>query len=266
MTADLRGTFRGLRERAFDVGFESRMDPRGKLVLALSGAARRVAYDYGGANWLLTDPVPVADRRRHKNEDWMGLLAPFGGPRGVALPRLSVSADEEAWAHDWLAAHGIDRAASLVAVHPGASSDSKRWPLERFAAVVSALATRRHTCVLAIRSPDGAGGELAQIPGVAWVQPDLRQLMALLSCCHVLLCNDSGPMHLAAALGTRTVGIFHSHAAREFAPLGDGHRVLEPVAAPGAVEVIPPPAGALLSISVATVLVAICETLDAMRV
>jgi ADP-heptose:LPS heptosyltransferase len=75
-------------------------------------------------------------------------------------------------------------------------------------------------------------------------------------------------MHLAAALGTRTVGIFHSHAAREFAPLGDGHRVLEPAAAPGApgaVEVIPPPAGALLSISVTVVLAAICETLDAMR-
>lgn len=262
MAEDLRGTFRELRERAFDLGFESRMDPRGKMVLALSGTARRVAYDYGGANWLLTDPVPVTDCRRHKNDDWMGLLAPFGGPRGAALPRLSVSTEEAAWARDWLDAHRIDRAASLIAVHPGASSDNKRWPIERFAAVVSALVARRHTCVLALRSPDGSGGELAQIPGVAWVQPDLRQLMALLACCHLLLCNDSGPMHLAAALGTRTVGIFHSHAAREFAPLGDGHRVLEPAGPPPAVEVIPPPAEALLSISVPGVLAAIHETLD----
>ncbi|HEX6251467.1 MAG TPA: glycosyltransferase family 9 protein [Gemmatimonadaceae bacterium] len=260
MGAELRAAFKGMREREFDLGFESRMDPRGKLVLALSGAARRVAYDYGGANWLLTDPIPVTDRARHKNEDWMGLLAPFGGPRGVPLPQLTVSAGEAAWARDWLAAHRIDDAATLIAVHPGASSDSKRWPIERFAAVVRALVARRHTCVLAIRSPDGSGGELAQIPGVAWVQPDLRQLLALLARADVLLCNDSGPMHLAAALGTRTVAIFHTHAAREFAPLGEGHRMLQPAGQP-AVEVIPPPADALLSIGVPGVLDAINQTL-----
>jgi heptosyltransferase III len=248
--ADWRGAsrmLRDLRKRRFDVAFESRMDPRGKLVLGLVGARRRVGLSYGGANWLLTDAVPVRDRERHRVDDWFALLAPFGGATGATLPALRVSAEERQRANEWLRGRGVTEGDRVVAVHPGASSASKRWPIERFAAVINSLVDHPHTRVLVIVDPEGYGATLSRIRGVVCVQPDLRRLMALLTCCSLLVGNDSGPMHLAAALGTSIVGVFHAHAAREFAPLGARHAVLSPPAIP---MEFPPPGSALLTVTV----------------
>jgi heptosyltransferase II len=258
--ARMKTTFRELRSRRFDVGFESRMDPRGKLILALCGARRRVGLAYGGANWLLTDAVPVGNVRRHKNDDWMDLLRPFGGPVGAESPGLAISDEEARQVGNWLRASGVEPGERIVAVHPGASSQSKRWPVERFVEVARAVAARPGVRVVGIRDPSGAGSELAVVPGIVMASLDLRQLMALLARCELLVCNDSGPMHLAAGLGTRVVGIFHLHAAREFAPLGESHDVLRPV--DGVDGPVPPPADRLLSISVARVLAAVEKALD----
>ena len=246
--------FASLRARRFDVAFESRMDPRAKVLLALTGARRRVAYDLGGCNWLITDAVETGRLDRHRSEDWLGLLAPFGGGRASFRAHLGVSDMERAWAREWLRAHGIVGDDRIVAIHPGASSPSKRWPVERFAAVAQDLQRERAMQVVVIEDPDGYGGELSRIPGVASIRPTLRQLMAILASVDVLVCNDSGPMHVAAAVGTPTVGIFHPHAAREFFPLGEGHRILSP---PGATSGFParaPKADALLGVSVQDVI------------
>lgn len=256
-------TIMNLRSRRFDVAFESRMDPRAKAVLALSGARRRVGYGYGGGDWLLTDVVPAQDLGRHRTEDWLGLLGPFGGATGVPLPRLHVSPDEARAVRERLAQHGVTDADYLVAVHPGASHESKRWPLDRFAAVIAEVTARLPTRVITIVAPDGYGAQLAELPGVVSVSGSLRELIALVAACDVLLCNDSGPMHLAAAVGTPIVGIFHSHAAKEFAPLGPGHHVLAPsprsavATHPGT----PPPGRLLLDVTVPVVVDAVLDAL-----
>lgn len=249
---ELRRVVRLLRNARFDIAFESRMDPRAKVVLAVAGARRRVAYAYGGGNWLLTDPVRMSDRERHKREDWMGLLEPFGGPRGVPAPRLRVKRHETEWAQQWLRGRGIPEGSAVIAIHPGASSASKRWPLDRFAAVATALTSRADTCVVVVCDPEGYGSSLANIDGVVGIQPDLRQLMAVLSECSLLVGNDSGPIHLAAGLGVATVGVYHAHAVREFAPVIGVHHCLAPSAGPQ--ERFPPPASALLAVSVADVI------------
>lgn len=252
----LRSLFQDLRGRRFDIAFESRMDPRAKMVLALSGAQRRVGFDFGGCNWLLTDAIAVAGFDRHRVEDWYRLLEPFGGPRQLPTPRLAVSGAESGWARDWLAARGIRAGQRLVAVHPGASGPGKRWPVERFAAVIREILDRGDVRVIAIEDPHGYGAELANIAGVSGVRPTLRQLLALLAVADVLVCNDSGPMHMAAMVGTPTVAIFHPHAAREFAPLGDGHHALKPdFERPS--DGFPPAADALLGVNVAAVVAAV---------
>lgn len=258
---DLRRAISALRKRSFDLAFESRMDPRAKLVLALSGAQRRVAFDYGGCNWLLTDPVPVNGFDRHRVDDWAALLEPFGGGCALHLPRLVPRALDRAWAKDWLTSHAIGRDTRVIAVHPGASSASKRWPLARFAEVVTEVASWPGTRVVAIEDPASYGSELARIPGVQAIRPTLRQLLALLAEVDVLVGNDSGPMHLAAAAGTATVGVFHPHAAREFAPLGPGHHVLAP-AADNAMKGTRPEAAILLGVQVAEVIAAVRHALS----
>ena len=252
----LRALFRDLRARRFDVAFESRMDPRAKIVLALSGARRRVAYDYGGCEWLLTDPVTYGSLDRHRADDWNRLLEPFGGARTVPAPRLTVSRAEAAWAREWLTSQGIRRGEKIVAVHPGASNAAKRWPLDRFESVARHLVGLRGVRVVAIEEPGGFGARLSGMQGVSGIRPTLRQMLALFAEVDALVCNDSGPMHVAAAVGTPTVGVFHPHAAREFAPFGHGHRVLTPDVNPASRNV-PPRAETLLGIGVGDVVAAL---------
>lgn len=259
--AELRRVFMDIRSRRFDLAFESRMDPRAKIVLALTGARRRIGYEYGGCNWLLTDAVPITDFDRHRVQDWAALLEPFGGVSRQQPPRLAITASESAWAREWLASRGVGGGDRVVAVHPGASSSAKRWPVERFAGIARELAEWHATRVVAIEDPSGYGAELAHVPGVAAIQPNLRELLALLAEVDLLVGNDSGPMHMAAAVGTPTVGIFHPHAAREFAPLGTGHHVLTPP--PAAVERgVPPQAETLLGVTTEAVMVAVRASLS----
>jgi ADP-heptose:LPS heptosyltransferase len=111
----------------------------------------------------------------------------------------------------------------LVAIHPGASIAEKRWPLDRFEEVARDLVGRPEIKVLAFAEPGGYGESLNRIEGVIPVNIGLRQMIALLERCSLLVCNDSGPMHLAAALGVTTVAVFGSGIDRRFAPLGSHH-------------------------------------------
>ena len=103
----------------------------------------------------------------------------------------------------------------------------KRWPLDRFREVAIAT-TARGFRVLAFAEPSGYGAELFDIPGVVGARVSLREMMALIERCSLLVCNDSGPMHIAGALGVPTVAMFGSGIEQWFSPLGDGHELLRP--------------------------------------
>jgi ADP-heptose:LPS heptosyltransferase len=103
---------------------------------------------------------------------------------------------------------------------------AKRWPLDRFREVTRALTSRQDVRVLAFIDPQGYGESLSEIEGVVPVMVGLREMMALIERCQLLVCNDSGPMHIAGALGIRTVAIFGSGINLWFAPLGETHRLI----------------------------------------
>ena len=223
---DLVRIRRALKPRRFDLAFSSRMHVREHVVLVLSGTRRRVAFALGGGGRTLTDAIPVGDTNRHKVDDWFELLRPFGGPIDQPRPRLAVSERERGWANEFLAEHAVSTEHRLTGIHPGASVPQKRWPLERFADVARSVAKLPDTKILAFVAPDGYGEQLSQIPGVIAAKVDLRRLIALIERCDVLVCNDSGPMHIAGALGIPTVSVFGSGINRWFAPLGHTHRLI----------------------------------------
>ena len=220
---ELATLYRAMRGHVFDLGFSCRLHLREQVILALSRARRRIGFAFGSDNALLTDAIQVRNPHRHKTEDWLALLEPFGGPIEVSEPRLQVSATENAAAEAFLAARGIEPGDRVIGIHPGASLAAKRWPLERFIEVARALVERSDTRVIAFVDPGGYGSALAEIPDVVAAKVSLRELIALIEQCDLLLCIDSGPMHIAGALGTPTVGIFGAGIDRWFSPLGEGH-------------------------------------------
>jgi heptosyltransferase-2 len=217
-----------LRRRGFDIAFSSRLHLREHLLLALSGAKRTVGYPLANAESVLTDPVALGDGQSHKVADWLRLLEPFGGGSSVEIPRLHVSDAERHWAKGYLTSRGVPQGGLVIGIHPGASMAEKRWPLEGFRDVVIALGTQPGVRVLAFAEPSGFGSDLFALPGVVGAQVGLRELIALISRCDLLLCNDSGPMHIAGVLGVPTVALFGSGIERWFAPLGEGHEILKP--------------------------------------
>jgi ADP-heptose:LPS heptosyltransferase len=110
-----------------------------------------------------------------------------------------------------------------VAIHPGAACAEKQWPLERFLAVAAALRERAPLVVLAGPGEEGLLKRWRQAPGTSadWlVRPDtIGRLAAVLARCRLLLCNDSGPMHVAGAVGTPVAAVFGATSPALFGPL-----------------------------------------------
>lgn len=222
----LLSVFRRLRRANFDLCIDCRMDLRSNIVAYLSGAKRRIGYDFGGGSFLLTDAVPATPDDHHKVHDWLALLAPLGITNVEQHPRLAVTDDEMATAREWLRGEGI-LGKRIVAIHPGARERVRRWDLSNFAAIAEHAEKQLGARVVVILDQEGYGRELATKTEAHPFSGSLRQMMAVIACSDVLVCNDSGPMHIAAALGTKVIAIFGPQRKEWYGPFGDGHRVVE---------------------------------------
>jgi ADP-heptose:LPS heptosyltransferase len=222
---EIRKVIRELKAANYDLVLDARGDPRTHLVAALTGARTRVGYDLGGG-WLLTHPLKAEPDKRHKIGDWLELLAPLGVDSTASRrPRLSAGADRIASARAALARSRADTR-PVVAFHPGASHAGKRWPLERFAELSHLLRSRFGGSTIVFIEPGGYGEHAEWADGSLRVKSGLADLMAHLTCCDLLVCNDSGPMHLADALGVPLVAVFERGNPQWFGPSGMRSRVV----------------------------------------
>lgn len=215
-----------LRQRKFDIAFQCRMHVREHVILAMSGARRRVGYAFGPGGGVLTDPVTPDNGEGQKFADWLRLLGPFGGPLEAEAPRMHVTTAERAWAEQYLADRGLSATDIVIGIHPGASLPEKRWPLDRFIDVASQLSKRPGVRILGFVDPEDCGITPGSVDGVISAKVGLRELIALVQRCGLLVCNDSGPMHIAGALGVPTAAVFGAGIAQWFAPLGGRHEVV----------------------------------------
>lgn len=216
----------GLRARRFSLCLDARGDLRNNLLTWLIGAGERLGYATTGGGRLLTHVVSAPDGVIHRVDAWRRLLVALGIPAAAAAPRLPVTADEDRTARALLAAHGCGPATTVVAIHPGARVALRRWDIGRFAAVGRDCLAVPGVRVVVIVDPDGTGRELAQTLDVPALELDLRGLIALLGHVSLLVCNESGPMHIAVSRGTRVVSIFGPGEPEYFGPSDPRDRVV----------------------------------------
>jgi heptosyltransferase-2 len=182
---------------------------------------------------LLTRSVspPV---RVHQAEYYQRLVRELGFPSGPLEPRLVVSDEVRRAGRERLVSEGWDGSGAVVALAPGAAfGGAKRWPASSFAALADDLFAEGVTAVL-IGSPGdrNAGAEVTRglSAGVRVLdligRTDLPTLAGLLVHCRALVTNDSGAMHVAAALGVNVTAMFGPTNERETHPLGSGRRVV----------------------------------------
>ncbi len=198
-----------------------------------AGIGDRWGYRGNMRGLLLTRPVGRPSGPVHQSAYYADLVRGLGIPVSETVPRMSVRPETFIRAQAFLLRHGVSVEAPVVGFAPGAAyGHAKRWPPKRVAEVIARLAgSSGATCMLVGAAGDRAAAreiELALPSGVRVVdfvgRTDLRLLVGLLAVCDAFVSNDSGAMHLAAALGVPVTAIFGPTDEHATAP--DGNDVL----------------------------------------
>lgn len=222
-----------LRRRSYDVAVDLHANLRSRLLCLLLSAGKTLRVSKRPLHRRL---IVLFHRRSapriHTVDLYLDTLKPLGIEARREPPRLSVRSDEQQAARQFLADHGLAGRQPLVGLHPGARWPGKRWPAERFIETGRRLIGEGRGGILVFGGPgeEDLTEEVARGIGadaVAALGLSLRQLMALIECCGPFITNDSGPMHLATALGVPVVAIFGpTHPVLGFWPLGECDIVL----------------------------------------
>jgi len=217
-----------LRQQNFDLAFVAGLgDLRHNFALLLTGAGRRVAYGFAGGGSFLTDVVQPDLSRVHHADLSLRLSEQVGIP---TIPRnnlLNLPLEDAEFGREFLARNEIDENDLVVGIHPGAGAAIKEWGEDRFREVADRIASQFDAKVIWFLDPGVAPVSFTgNSKNIVRAALPLRQFLGVLSCCHALVCNDSGPMHMAAGLGVRVVAIFGPELPDWFGPLGAGHQIV----------------------------------------
>ncbi len=218
-----------LRESGYDVALLFTNSFQTARLAYAAGVAERWGYRADFRSWLLTRGVPRPSRL-HQVDYYKTLVSSLGFSGGPTDPRIDLDAARRDEGARLLAGAGWDGATPLVALAPGAAFGSaKRWPAPSFADLSDHLAGDGIRAVL-IGSPGDreAGGEVkaairSRVAPIDLIgRTDIPQLAGVLSHCRTLITNDSGAMHLAAAIGVNVVVMFGPTREHETYPRGAG--------------------------------------------
>ena len=201
----------------YDAVLDLISNPWSAWMTALTRARIRVGYDLAGRRWayslaLPREPMgPSGPVLRYASEAALDFVRALGiSARGRELT-FHVSAAAEETIDRWISASGVDRGKPLIACLPAGSWPAKTWLPDRFATVMEALASEG-TVVWTWGPGERAGVEACRArmraPSLLAPPTGWQELGALLKRCALWIGNDSGPKHVAVALGVPTVTLF----------------------------------------------------------
>ena len=257
------------RPTGFDLALVLPNSPRSALEVLLAGIPQRIGYARPWRNFFLTQTVaartgavkmhkraaaeirelvsgnsqpkiqnPEISSAAHQIHEYLHLVAALGANPEPLAPQLAVTPEELAAAKKKFGLEKID--GPIFGLNPGAEyGPAKRWPVEKFTAAAKEI-HRQTNCAWILFGGKNDAATTAQIESAIRNpqskvfnlagKTSLRELMALLKLCRVLLTNDTGPMHVAAALGTPVVVPFGSTSPELTGPGWPGdarHRLLK---------------------------------------
>jgi len=201
-----------LRHEGYDLVFDFFGNPRSALITLCSGARQRVGYNYRIRQWAYNLVVPSRASELHEADWHLDALTQLQIPITSRRLHVAIAREDKVFAEQFLAQHGWPER-RVVAINFSGGWPAKRWPLQRFAELAEAIAQKYPVKLMALWGPgERAEAErlvrLAQAVIVLAPATTLKQAAALLQSSAVLVSTDSGPMHMAAALGTPCVAIF----------------------------------------------------------
>jgi heptosyltransferase-3 len=237
---ELTNAVRTLRRERFDMSIDVADSKTSRIVVRLVNASVRVGYDPPEKPLRYWERLPVdigvaphgpgGDHYLHR---YLSPLDALGITVTDPVPRLMARKEAMASAIELLGANKI-RAGAFVAVHAGASFAGRCWQPERFAETIDAVYLKTGLRSVIVGGPDETG--IAEQIMAAATSPvaslvgkvSLETLVAILTCATAFLGNESGPMHMAGAVGTPVVGLFGLTPPAVWGPLGGNAIAIQP--------------------------------------
>ena len=234
-----RGVFQALRfamwlrKKRFDIALILHSTARVNLLCFLAGIPKRVGYARGKLDFLLTDRLEYVKRlgEKHESEYSLDVLRSIGIDAEMSRLSVSISRENENILRDLFLEHDIREGDRIVVLHPGASHPSKMWPEENFARLGDALIEGLKVKIILVSgSSQSAIGEkvkdLMKNDAISLCgRTSLGVLAALFKKTDLFISNDSGPVHIACAVGTPVISIFSRNekglSPARWRPLGD---------------------------------------------
>lgn len=217
-----------VRSAQYDLVFDLFGNPRSALITWVSGAKTRVGFRFRGRSYAYNLCLPPRGDRIHEVEFNLDALRALKINVESPRPFFPVSENDSRIIQDWLDKTVEEKNKLLVGIHPWGSWEAKRWPIACFARLCDWLVTEYGATVVVMWGP----GEkhvaesvlsMAEKPLYLAPQTSLRESAALLKRCQLVIANDSGPMHISAAVETPTVGIFGPTSHKLQGPYGHQH-------------------------------------------
>jgi ADP-heptose:LPS heptosyltransferase len=227
-----------VRRRQFDFVIDLHSFSETNLLGFFSGAHRRLFARRRGrsldflANFRPAPPLESDKRTRHQVDRYLDVLQPLDISEAQRVPRLVTTFEDDREVDRLLRKSKAAADAPLVGLFPGAGHESRRWPLEKFAQLADSLSRNDRVQPIVFVGPEEAKiiSEIrAAFPSSAVVldRLSIRQLAAMQARLAVFVSNDTGPLHIAAAVGAPVVLLLDQRAPDSYIPLSEPKRVIQ---------------------------------------
>lgn len=227
---------RELRRHRFDAAILLQNAIEAALITWLAGIPCRIGFDTDGRRLLLTHPVHLTRKLKtiHQTGYYLAMLQGAGLQTGSPELSLELADDDRRQAQKRLAQWGISKGRKLIGINPSATfGPTKQWFPERFAALADRLQEKYDAAIVIFGGPgdrvlgDRIADAMKNPPVDLCGRTGLGEAMALIAACDLFITNDSGLMHVGAALKVPLIAIFGSTNPVTTGPLSAGSRVIK---------------------------------------
>ena len=220
-----------LREHRFEMVLI--LQPTFRLVLLtfLAGIKHRVGFSTNSGGKLLLTTAVVNNQDQHETDRYLDVVRAIGILPVTNEIEMHVVESASRWAVAFLQDSGVSKERLLIGLNPGGFWPKRRWAKERFVQLADLLSSEYNAQVLITTGHSEAriGGEIAELmrhePVVVENTTSMR-ITAMIQQCHLLVSNDTGPMHIGISVGTPTIGLFGQSNPRKWGPLSGKHAIV----------------------------------------
>lgn len=213
-----------LEKEKFDLVVNLSFSLSSNILALLSSSKYRVGWDWNGSGFCLTTKVKYPEpekRTKHEVENYLDIIRSIGIRSQSNKPRIFTSSNQKKWAKNFLKKNKISTNKILIGVHPGAAFQPRAWPRERFLSVMDMITKKYDVNFLFFDELRENPRDVLPIKNIP-----LEKTLPLIESCDLFLCNDSGPMHMAAALNVPVIAIFGPQTPVKFGPIGEDNTII----------------------------------------